>query len=323
MSSKVYRQLEFQAVGSWWIYEHSSSPAQTSAGDHVSEHLELSKQSNHKGTLKRVPGGREDVFADTSIDLRSKRILMKFLKFVADFENQKETWEQYASTPFTEFLTSQFSLVPELHLPLLAISMTPYTYSKTTTAFALPRIARHLRSIGMFGPGFGAVIPKWGGGAEIAQVACRAGAVGGTVYMLGNDIETISDQVEEIEGQSLTKIQLRNREDIRARWIVRTSPGEDHSATRISPLECQQLRTIHIISSPLSSLFSIVAEGGPQPAGAVVMFPPGSLDTASPGKGQADLPPIYVIAHSSETGECPAGQCKRHCLKSSFTVAPG
>ncbi|KAI9786348.1 MAG: Rab proteins geranylgeranyltransferase component A [Peltula sp. TS41687] len=309
VSSKVYRQLEFQAIGSWWIYSHSSVPDQTLSDDHGSEGTE-SRDSNHRGTLRRVPGGREDVFADTGIDLRSKRTLMKFLKFVADFEDQEEVWEQHASTPFTDFLTSQFSLPAQLHLPLLAIAMTPYTYQKTTTAFALPRIARHLRSIGRFGPGFGAVIPKWGGGAEIAQVACRAGAVGGAVYMLGNDLRNIVGEGEESEGQSLTRIELRNGEVVRARWIVRASPADGHSPAFNSSSEGQQqLKAIYIMSSPLSTLFTTVAEGGPQPAGAVVMFPPGSLETDSSDKAQADMPPVYVVAHSSETGECPAGQC--------------
>lgn len=310
MSSKVYRQLEFQAVGSWWVYTDTSLPDQTPSGNHEPKEVNLQRESNHKGTLKRVPGGREDIFADTSIDLRSKRILMKFLKFVTDLENQRETWEQHASTPFTEFLTSQFSLAPELHLPIIAISMTPYTYQKTTTAFALPRIARHLRSIGRFGPGFGAVIPKWGGGAEIAQVACRAGAVGGAVYMLGNDTKMVAGEAEQSEGQAMTKLELRNGEVIRARWIVRTSPLNGHPPAGDSSSEGQQLKAIYIISSPLASLFSVVAEGGPQPAGAVVMFPPGSLKTMSSDKGQDDLPPVYVVAHSSETGECPTGQCK-------------
>ena len=41
----------------------------------------------------------------------------------------------------------------------------------------------------MFDPGFGSVISKWSGLVEIAQVACRAGAVGGGVYVLNKGFE--------------------------------------------------------------------------------------------------------------------------------------
>lgn len=316
VSSKVYRQLEFQALGSWWIYKDSAvsgSPAETPSKDEAADSQEHSQDVKSEGLLKRVPSGREDIFTDTTIDLRSKRLLMKFLKFVADFEDQQEIWSPHAALPFTEFLASQFSIPAELHLPLLAIATTPYPYRRTTTAFALPRIARHLRSIGMFGPGFGAVIPKWGGGAEIAQVACRAGAVGGAVYMLGNDISSIIGEVHGSDGD-LTEVHLRNGERIRTRWTVRSSPRRAGPAdTTLSNFdedsESQQLRSIYIVSSPMSSLFTTVAEGGPQPAGAVILFPFKSLDPAS-----ADLPPVHVVAHSSDTGECPSGQCKWACV---------
>jgi RAB protein geranylgeranyltransferase component A len=162
--------------------------------------------------------------------------------------------------------------------------------------WALPRIARHLTSIGVFGPGFGAVLPKWGGGAEIAQVACRAGAVGGGVYVLGTGIKQ-SELVTE-DAEKFSSVQLSNGETVKTRHLI--------SGVRYDPLANQSMvsKIIGIVSSPLTSLFKSSVEGSPLAAVSVVVFPSNSLP-----EGIAQLYPVYVVVHSSETGECPAGQC--------------
>ncbi|KAI9817530.1 MAG: Rab proteins geranylgeranyltransferase component A [Pycnora praestabilis] len=313
VSSKVYRQLEFQSVGNWWIY----SPLLGHIAEQISryESLDEPPHKRRKGDLRRVPNGREDVFADNSIDLRSKRSLMKFLKFVANYETDLERWEAHASGSFPDFLSTQFGLPPALHPPLLALTLSPDTPRLTTTAFALPRIARHLRSIGMFGPGFASVIPKWGGGAEIAQVGCRAGAVGGGVYVLGRGVDSISAEPATIAGRDvecgstdpvLVEVRLKDEDAIKARWVVGAahdlpSGGEQH-------IESAAAVSISVVSSSLDSLMPVTAEGAPPPAGAVVFFPTGSIRIKADGATPDELPPIYVIVHSSDTGECPAGQ---------------
>ena len=172
-------------MGSWWLYEDDKGKSDMEEGQ-APQTLQ-----DRGGSLHKIPGGREDVFADKSIDLRSARSLMKFLKLAADAELHPEILSEWGSKPFPDFLSSQFKIAPELQSPLLALTLSSDIPMETTTAFALPRIHRHLTSIGMFGPGFGAVIPKWGGLAEVAQVACRAGAVGGGVYVLKRGIKSI------------------------------------------------------------------------------------------------------------------------------------
>lgn len=66
-------------------------------------------------------------------------------------------------------------------------------------------------------------------------------------------------------------------------------------------------RVVAVVDSPLSSLFETTMEGAPTPAVAVIALPPGSIET---GEGSKSKYPVYVIAHSSDTGECPAGQSK-------------
>ncbi|KAI9887568.1 MAG: Rab proteins geranylgeranyltransferase component A [Watsoniomyces obsoletus] len=306
VSSGVYRQLEFQAMGSWWVYETARNTSEAPS----EEEKVAAPTDQRRGSLSRVPSSREDVFADSSLDLKARRSLMSLMKFMATYEDQPERWESHAATPFSDFLSSQFGLAPDLHAPLHAICMSSQLPRNTTTAFALPRIARHLRSTGVFGPGFGAVIPKWGGAAEIAQVACRAGAVGGAVYMLGNDVDRPAENIDDEGSARMLGVHLRNGESIKTRWVVESTAEEPRSRSPTSS-KAQMLHSISVVNSALTSLFPVVAEGPPKPAGAVVVFPSGSLHPQGPpDNGKADdIPPVHIIVHSSETGECPAGQC--------------
>ncbi|KAI9709947.1 MAG: Rab proteins geranylgeranyltransferase component A [Bogoriella megaspora] len=309
ISSKVYRQLEFQAVGNWYIYQPPLSPddADTSPATEPD-----TPQSTPKATLSKVPNGREDIFASPTISLRSKRSLMNFLRFVADYESHPEQYTSHLTQPLPEFLIDQYRIPAELHQPLLALALSPNASQNTTVEYALPRIARHLRSTGVFGPGFGAVVPKWGGLAEIAQVACRAGAVGGTTYVLKKGIEKIDGDVREQEtGISVT---LDGGELVAAKWIVGgvedlpvTESSE--SDTSGSGVEAGSLmRSISIVASPMVSLLPPVAESAPTPAAAIVVFPPCSLSGVAQGVSINQEVPVHVVIHSSDTGECPSGQ---------------
>lgn len=282
VSSRVYRQLEFLAVGSWWVYtadvESSSSP------------------TGVQGKLIKVPNGREDVFQDHVLDFKAKRALMKFLRFISEYEEQTEVWHEHRMQPFPVFLSEQFKVPPALQGPLLALALSPKSSTQTSTEFALPRIAQHLRSIGVFGAGFGAVIPKYGGLSEISQVSCRACAVGGGVYVLGKGLAPEAENKIEA-AETGTKFRLRDGEVISAKWII---GGNTSSAP-----EDSFCKSVSIVSSPLPSLFPPIAEDAPPPAAAVVVLPSGSLSL----NGQTEeLPPVHIMVHSADTGECPAGQ---------------
>ncbi|KAF7925950.1 hypothetical protein EAE99_005985 [Botrytis elliptica] len=270
VSSKVYKQLEFQAVGSWFLYDDAA--------------------------LKRLPSGREDIFQDNSIDNRAKRSLMKFLKFVVDYENQVEVWQGKADMGLSQFLADEFKLPQNLQTLIGALTLSLDTLEGTKVEYALPRIQRHLTSIGVFGPGFGAVVPKWGGGAEIAQVACRAGAVGGGVYVLGTGIRG-TNRIE-AEGVTTYEVDLSNDEKVSTRYITRI----DHDAPRVG---IRVAKAMTIVSSPLASLFTSTVEGSPTSAASVIVFPAKILVASDFSQDY----PVYIMAHSSETGECPAGQC--------------
>lgn len=301
-------------MGSWWIYnneEATQSEASNAEGTRAVK--------EQRGTLRKIPGGREDVFTDKSIDLRSTRSLMKFLKLAADAEAYPTVIPEWGERPFHEYLESRFKISPSLQAPLHALTLSPDPSNQTTVAYALPRVHRHLTSIGLFGPGFGAVLPKWGGLAEISQVACRAGAVGGGVYVLKKGIESVeqpshgSSSTEGAEPRPSAVI-LQGGDVIKTRWIIGTPSALPKDATHDTPQKSDAVGITHltaIVSSPLTALFPPPAEGSPPPAGVVVVMPSASLNLP-PSLGSssvAHVPAIYLIIHSSDTGECPEGQC--------------
>ena len=165
ISSQVARQVEFLAVGSWWVYspENGSDP-NSAEGPGLSNFLQ-------------VPNRREDLLWNPGLTAQAKRNLVKVLRFILDFENEKEKWEEHRTQPFTTFLAEKFKTPVVLLGPLLALALSNQTPDNLTTEYALPRIARHLRSTGRFGD-FSALIPRFGGLSEVSQVACRASAVG-------------------------------------------------------------------------------------------------------------------------------------------------
>ncbi|KAK8070904.1 hypothetical protein PG997_011107 [Apiospora hydei] len=263
VSSRAYRQVEFLAVGSFFVYE----PAKDGSDP----------------KLSRIPSSREDVFSSQSIPARSKRSLMKFLKFVLDFESdeQKPIWEGHADAPLTDFLTAQFKLEDDLKRYVVALTMA--LDGKASVKSGLAAINRHLTSMGTFGPGFCAVYPKWGGLSEIAQVACRAGAVGGGIYMLDT-----SATVKPCGENEKASLELSNDITVETSSII---SGQE-TTTGVHAIS----RLVAVVKSPLSSLFQVLVEGAPTPAVAVVALP------SAPS-------PIYALVHSSDTGECPVGQC--------------
>ncbi|EEH16406.1 hypothetical protein PABG_06493 [Paracoccidioides brasiliensis Pb03] len=290
VSSRIYQQLEFLAVGSVWVFRAASDPAGSVS-------------------LDRVPGSREDVFADDSMSNKSKRTLMKFLRHLAqplqeDGTNEGDsTLDNSLDIPFSQYLASKFQVPLELHDPLISLSLSPRSSDDTSSSYALRNIKRHLGSIGVFGAGFGALLAKWGGGAEMSQVGSRACAVGGGVYVLNRGVRHVEmPATGQRDGDDpLLRVQLSDGETVSSKFVV-GSPWDLPAASEAAIASCARVaRAIMIVSSPLESLFPPTSEGGPIPAGAVV-FVPGTAAR----KGQ---PPVYLSIHSSDTGECPTGQC--------------
>jgi RAB protein geranylgeranyltransferase component A len=239
--------------------------------------------------------------------MKAKRMLIKFLRSINQpaqmgGDDDKPVIEEDLGIPFPEYLTSRFNAPPELYDALASLSLSQRSPQQTSAKFAVPRIKRHLASMGVFGPGFGSLLSRWGCGAEIAQVGCRALAVGGGVYVLGRGIQSIDAQKDE---DGFHQVTLSDGERIRSRYVVGSLwdlPVEENGPQIATH---KVARSISVVSSPLDRLFPPTAEGGPVPAGAVVVVPGQNLAGET-----ADVPPIHLLIHSSETGECPNGQCE-------------
>ncbi|KAJ5180021.1 hypothetical protein N7492_003231 [Penicillium capsulatum] len=287
LSSRVFRQLEFMAVGNWWIHSTEQKNAENS-------------DSGAARAFQRVPGKREDIFADTRIGMKSKRTLIRFLRHISKpMDEDSGEDDKDLSPPFPEYLSANFDVPQDLHNPLLSLSLSQLRQEETSASYAVSRIKRHLGSIGALGPGFGGVVSKYGCGAEILQVACRASAVGGGVYALDTGIASLEDGKPGSEDEYPVTVQLSNGESLRTKTVVGSVWD---LSTQEQSLECTQVaRSVSIVSSEFTSLFSGTMDGAPIPASVVVMFPGESL-------GNPQSPPVYLQVHSSDTGECPRQQ---------------
>lgn len=276
VSSKAFRQIEFLSVGSFYIFEPSAEAAPS---------------------LSRVPSTREDVFANTAIPSRSKRFLMKFLKFVLEYdaEPQTDVWTPRADEALADFLGSEFKLDAALQTYVITLTLSPD--GRISVRDGLAAIHRHMTSMGRFGTGFAAVYPKWGGLSEVAQVGCRASAVGGAVYMLGTGIRKVADTNTD-QG---VEVALANDVTVKTKALVQPKTGPPSTAG------ISLSRLTVVVKSGLSSVFETFIEGAPTPAVAVVGFAAGSVKQDD---GTASAYPVYAMVHSSDTGECPVGQSK-------------
>ena len=275
VSSKAFRQIDFLAVGSFNIFQSASG-------------------SESKPTLRRIPSTREDVFSDTSIPARAKRSLMKFLKFVLEYDSepQKEVWKPHAEKPLLEFLSFQFKLDQDVRVDVITLTLS--LDGNITVADGLAAINRHMTSMGLFGAGFAAVYPSWGGLAEVAQVSCRAGAVGDAVYVLGQGVQDVKRRED---PETPLAVSLPNEIVVDAKTLVQDAVSKESHGASLTRLTAA-------ISSGLPSVFQAINEDAPTPAVAVVAFSPKQV---SIGDGELSQYPIYAILHSSDTNECPPG----------------
>nr|POE59044.1 putative rab geranylgeranyltransferase c15c4.03 [Quercus suber] len=280
VSSRTHEQLDFQAVGSFWI-------------------VEPSREGISRNRVLRVPSGREDIFQDKTISLRAKRSLMNFIRSItvdriASEQLQAAVNPNLDARPFLEVLREDFNFPPETYSQLLGLTLSAQPPNTTTYKEAVSGIKRHLLSMGMFGSGFAAVMPKYGGLSEVVQVACRAGAVGGGVYVLGKSITSSTESDKQNTSGPDLKLELTGGETISTRWLIKSQAQVMSAPATITA------KSISIIDSTLTQLFPPTSiEGGVTPAGAVILMPASNDDD----------PPTHVLVHSASSGECPENQC--------------
>ncbi|KAF3163233.1 Rab proteins geranylgeranyltransferase component A [Orbilia oligospora] len=178
------------------------------------------------------------------------------------------------------------------------------------------RIKKHFGSLGRFGAGFSAVISRYTSGSELVQVLCRAAAVtGNAIYVLENGIVDIQEPssvpplIQALPNESTEqsiRLSLKSGDVIRTRHVVGTASNlpTTASADQISSESTGYWMSIYVVSSPLKRIFQ--TDEPPPAAGAIIYVPAGSIEV----NGYSNTNPMYVVVHSSDTGECPDGQSK-------------
>ncbi|KAG0292904.1 hypothetical protein BGZ97_005480 [Linnemannia gamsii] len=151
--------------------------------------------------VEMMPTSKEDVFVSKALSLKEKRLLMKFLQFAVDYENQKEVWEDYKNAPFTQFVQSAYGLTDKvLTAVVYAIGFDGNDYATTTDG--LKSVKVYLQSLGRYGNS-AYLCPLYGVGSELAQAFCRVSAVYGGIYMLQHGLDKHNVDKEANKWQSV------------------------------------------------------------------------------------------------------------------------
>ncbi|KIM27206.1 hypothetical protein M408DRAFT_9392 [Serendipita vermifera MAFF 305830] len=175
IKSGVSRYVKFKLLDGVGLYASIPSPS--------SSENEASDENGPIGTVKTVPGSKEDVFKSKELGLLQKRKLMKFLMSTAsNLESTLGTDQQKIS--FLEYLTSkEVGLAPDV-ADAVAYALSLSSDPKEPTSLAIKRLQKYIKSTGRHGNS-PFLIGHFGGAGEIAQGFCRAAAVAGATYILG------------------------------------------------------------------------------------------------------------------------------------------
>ncbi|KAH9843639.1 FAD/NAD-P-binding domain-containing protein [Rhodofomes roseus] len=211
------------------------------------------------GSVKPVPGSKEDVFKSKELSLLDKRRLMRFLMFAAgDFEGKKE-FEGKEHTPFVQFLHQVFSLDGQT-AAAIAYALAFCVSAAEPTLPALQRIRKYLRSTGRYGPS-PFLVGHYGGLGEIAQGFCRTAAVSGAAYILAHNVFSIEIPSQSEEGRKYKIILEGLDESLTCDLLIAssgyplpefpravTNDSTDNESSNIHPIA----RAIVVVDRPLS-----------------------------------------------------------------------
>lgn len=260
IKSRVHQYLEFQSLSNFHTYE-----------DDFFEKLTNTKQ---------------EIFTDSNLPLMTKRNLMKFIKFVFDWENQPQVWESYTERSITELLIDKFKLeLPQVNEIVYSIGLCYGPNSKVPAS--LQRIRRYLTSYDVYGP-FPVLYSKYGGAGELSQGFCRSAAVAGATYKLNVQIESYDPHTNTATLTDGSKVHVSEK--------VVVSPTQLTSTiSNIAPEQKYQVHRLTCIVEKSCEEWFHKGEFG-----AVVVFPPGSLKSRNEKVVQA-----FILGSGSES--CPQG----------------
>ncbi|KAI0029684.1 GDP dissociation inhibitor-domain-containing protein, partial [Vararia minispora EC-137] len=217
--------------------------------------------------LRSVPTSKEDIFKSTELSLVDKRRLMRLLSFAAgEFENKSELVGK-EQQPFVNFLISEFKLNSKIAYAITYATAFCSSADEPTVS-ALSRLRTFLRSSGRYGAS-PFLVGHYGGLGEIAQGFCRAAAISGAVYILGQS--TLPAYPPSLENGNKYSFQIENVPEPLTADIVL-------SAQDVLPQSLAKARGPTLDECGSSVACGIVVLNRPPP------FPP----TLSPASGERD-----------------------------------
>lgn len=271
IKSRVYKYLEFQSLLNFHVFEND----------------------NFKSKISNTT--KEHIFTDQLLSLTTKRLLMKFLKFVLQDNNDPEKKQlllDSSQVPIEDFLANSFGLkLPQLDELIYLIGLA--NRSGTRTPEAVARIKRFLVSFDVYG-NFPVMVSKYGGPGEISQGFCRSAAVAGTTYKLDTTLVDFDPQLKiaKFSDGSLVKIQEKVvAAPTQVPKFLATSYKE--ASEKLQPFTVTRLTTI--VRKDCKEWMS------ENESSAVVVFPPESLPTHN-------VHTVQVVIQNGGSGVCPQGQ---------------
>lgn len=261
IKSRVHQYLEFQSLSNFHTFENDN--------------------------FEKLTNSKQEIFTDQSLPLMTKRNLMRFIKFVLEWETQPELWKPYSEQPLAKFLADKFKLErPQVYELLFSIGMCRNFDTKTPTGLA--RIRRFLTSFDVYGP-FPVLYSKYGGPGELSQGFCRSAAVAGAIYKLNHQLMSYDPNSQTATFQDGSRAVVTEK--------VVISPSQHPPNSKNVPEQKYEIhRLTCIVEKDCSQWFS---EGE---NAAVVVFPPDSLKS---GNKQS----VQVLLLGSGAEVCEPGTC--------------
>ncbi|ODV98535.1 hypothetical protein PACTADRAFT_64622 [Pachysolen tannophilus NRRL Y-2460] len=260
IKSRVYKYLEFQPLSTYHTYENDS--------------------------FEKLASTKEDIFTDQTLSLTTKRYLMKFMKFVFDYENQKDQWINYSKKPFIQFIQEKFNLAkPQVNELVYSIGLT--STPDILTPAGLSRVKRYLSSFEVYGS-FPVMFSKYGGPGEISQGFCRSAAVAGATYKLDTGLVSYDPNSKIAIFTDGSKVHVTEK--------IICSPSQAPENAKFVPDQPHQItRLIAIVKKSCKEWMT------ENESGCIIVFPTNSLPTANKY-------PVQILIQSGGSGICPVGQ---------------
>lgn len=261
VKSRVYQYLEFQALSTFHTFENDS--------------------------FEKLSNSKQEIFTNETLPLMTKRNLMKFIKFVLDWEKQPEIWGPYKDKSLAQFLVEKFKLdKPQVFELIFSIGLCYNIDTKVPES--LQRIRRYLTSFDVYGP-FPVLYSKYGGAGEISQGFCRSAAVAGATYKLNEKLVSFNPETKIATFEDGSKVEVEEK--------VVLSPSQAPEYSYNMPEQKYEIhRLTCIVEKDCSEWFDN------NESATVIVFPPNSLKS-----GNKEVVQAIIIGSGSEC--CPDGTC--------------